>query len=154
MIESNLEYFNIRKEKAKVIYDAQAFIYSPYFKENVVFNSDGFHHLQFSDRRERNKNEQLLKFSLLPLAIKIIKNSGTIQEYRKGLISFGKKSKDGLTKTKEVNYWGLIAIIGERQVKIKVILRKVGDGNIIFWSVMPYSKLREQKLYTDGIDDE
>ena len=101
------------------------------------------------------KKEQILKFRLLPLAIKIINKSGTLQEYRKNLITIGKKGKDGLRKTKEVEYFGFIAIIGERKIKIRVVLRRIGDGNIIFWSVMPYSKLKKvQKNYTYGIEDE
>jgi len=127
-------------------------VYNPYFKSQVIFNSDGFHHLQFSARRERNKKEQLLKFSLLPLAFVIIKNSGTLQEYRKGLTAVGKKSKDGLTPMKETEYWGFVAIVGENKIKIRVVAKRVGDGNIIFWSVMPFSKLKGgQKLYTNGI---
>lgn len=150
----DVNYFNQNKEKAKLIYNNQKNIYCPYFKDKIILNSDGFHHLQFSARRERSKEEQLLKFNLLPLAIHIIKNSGTLQEYRKNLIEVGKKGKDGLTLAKQVEYWGFIAIMGERQIKIETILRRIGDGNIIFWSVMPYSKLKNQKLYTEGIEDD
>lgn len=154
-MEIESSYFDERKEKARVIYGAQKSAYNPYFRNQVIFNSDGFHHLQFSDRRERNKKEQLLKFSLLPLAIWIIKNSGTIQEYRKGLTTIGKKSKNGLTAAKITEYWGLVAIVGENQIKIRVVLRKIGDGNIVFWSVMPFSKIKGgQKLYNEGIEDE
>lgn len=153
-MELDFNYFNNRKEKARVVYNAQKSFYNPYLKSQVIFNSDGFHHLQFSARHERNKKEQLLKFSLLPLALVIIKNSGTLQEYRKGLTSVGKKSKDGLAPMKETEYWGFVAIVGENKIKIRVVVRRVGDGNIIFWSVMPFSKLRDgQKLYTDGIED-
>jgi hypothetical protein len=150
----DVNYFNQNKEKAKLIYNNQKNIYCPYFKDKIILNSDGFHHLQFSARRERSKEEQLLKFNLLSLAIHIIKNSGTLQEYRKNLIEVGKKGKDGLTLAKQVEYWGFIAIMGERQIKIETILRRIGDGNIIFWSVMPYSKLKNQKLYTEGIEDD
>jgi len=151
----DLNYFNKRKEKAKEIFKAQKSIYNPYLDSQVIFNSDGFHHLQFSARRERNKKEQLLKFNLLPLAIKIIKKSGTLQEYRKELITIGKKAKDGFTKTKEAQFWGFIAIIGKPQIKIRVILRRIGDGNVIFWSVLPDSNLKKgQKLYIKGIEDE
>lgn len=153
-MELDAAYFNKRREEALAIYTAQKNIYNPYLKSEVIFNSDGFHHLQFSARRERNKKEQLLKFNLLPLAIKVIKNSGTLQEYRKGLITIGKKSKDGLTPTKMAEYWGFVAIVGA-QIKIRAVLRRVGDGNIIFWSVMPFSKIKGgQKLYSDGIEDE
>lgn len=154
-MEIDVAYFNERKEKTRAIYDTHRKVYSPYLKSEVVFNSDGFHHLQFSARRERDKKEQLLKFSLLPLALIVIKNSGTLQEYRKGLTTVGKKSKDGFSLTKSTEYWGFVAIVGENKIKIKVILRRVGDGNITFWSVMPFSKLKGgQKLYTEGIEDE
>lgn len=149
------DFFNERKEKARSIYDAQKSIYNPYLQNEVIFNSDGFHHLQFSARRERDKNEQLLKFRLLPLAILVIKKSGTLQEYRKGFIIVGKKAKNGLARTKEVEYWGFVAIVGESKIKIRAILRRIGDGNITFWSVMPDSKLKGgQKLYDIGIEDE
>lgn len=153
-MELDFTYFSDRKERARTIYGAQKSLYNPYLKSQVIFNSDGFHHLQFSARRERNKKEQLLKFSLLPLAFVIIKNSGTLQEYRKGLTAVGKKSKDGLRPMKETEYWGFVAIVGENKIKMRVVARRVGDGNIIFWSVMPFSKLRGgQKLYSDGIED-
>lgn len=154
-MEIDPKYFNQKKQRAQTIYSAQRQIHNPYLKSPVVFNSDGFHHLQFSARRERNKKEQLLKFSLLPLAIGVIKNSTTLQEYRKGLITVGKKSKDGFARTKSSEYWGFIAIVGDKQIKIKTVVRKIGDGNFIFWSVMPFSKLKGgQKLYSEGLEDE
>jgi len=103
MDDIDIDYFNQRKEKAKNLYVAQKSIYCPYFKCEVILNSDGFHHLQFSDRRERNKKEQLLKFNLLPLALKIIRNSGTIQERRKGIITIGQTGKMDLNKQKTWN---------------------------------------------------
>lgn len=154
-MDFDIEYFNQKKEKAKNIFSAQKSIYNPYFRCEIILNSDSFHHLQFSDRRERNKKEQLLKFNLLPLVLKVIRNSGTIQEHRKGIITIGQAGKDGFRQTKNVEYWAFVAIIGDSEIKIRVILRRVGDGNIIFWSVMPDSSLKKgQKLYTVGIDDE
>src|SRR3989338_2678151 len=103
---SEEDYFKQIKENARLAYSAQKGIYNPYFKTGIVLNSDGFHHLQFSARRERNKSEQLLKLRLLPLALEIIKKSGTIQEYRKLLTPIGKKSpRDGAVpmKGKELN---------------------------------------------------
>lgn len=156
-MEINQESFIKIKERAEKLYLAKKEIYCPYFQRKVILNSDGFHHLQFSDRRERNKNEQFLKFCLMPLALKIIEKSGTIQEYRKILMPIGKRSKqDGFTKMKEVEFWALIAIVGEKSKKIKAILRRVGDGNITFWSVMPYPKIKngEQKIFTEGIEED
>lgn len=153
-METDLQYFNERKEKTRAIYNAQKDIHNPYLKNQIIFNSDGFHHLQFSARRERNKKEQLLKFNLLQLAIGVIKNSGTLQEYRKNLIPISDKRKNG-TLMKWVEYWGFVAIVGEKQIKIRVVLRRIGDGNITFWSVMPDSKLKGgQKIYDNSIEDE
>lgn len=152
----DLEYFRKKKEKAKLIYDRQREVVNPYLNSKVVFNSDGFHHLQFSDRREREKEEQLLKFNLLPPAIDVVKKSGTLQEYRREPVKIGKPSKrDGLFLTKIAEYFGFVAIVGETKIKIRVIVRRIGDGNFTFWSVMPDSKLKGgQKLYDSGIEDE
>ena len=148
-----------KKIKAEEFFSSQKTIHNPYLQTEVIFNSDGFHHLRFSARRERNKKEQILKFNLLPMAPKVIKKAGTLQEYRKTLIAVGRKSKrDGLTRMKEVEYWGFIAIVGKNEpIKIKVILRRVGAGNVIFWSVMPEIKLKRgktYKLYSRGIESD
>lgn len=150
----NPDFFEAKKTKARLIFDKQKSIYCPYFKVNIILNSDGFHHLQFSARQERNKREQLLKFSLLPMALDTIRRSGTIQEYRKTLMAFGSRAKDGFRKMKYVEYWGLISIVGANQIRIKTVLRRVGDGSIIFWSVMPYLSLRDRKLSSGGIEEE
>jgi hypothetical protein len=155
--ENEVKYFDRRKEKAEQVFSAQKTLYSPYFKTDVILNSDGFHHLQFSGRKERNKREQLLKFNLLPLALDIIRKSGTVQEYRRLLTLIGKPSaQNGSIPMKEVEYWGLVAIIGDSKIKIRTVLRRVGDGNITFWSVMPYSKIKhgKQKIFSEGIEDE
>ncbi len=156
-MDYNEKDFNERKEKAHSLYVSQKEIYNPHFQKPIILNSDGFHHLQFSARRERNKKEQVLKFSLLPIALEIIRKSGTIQEYRRLLTPIGKKSAhDGSIPMKHVEYWGLIAIIGTKQRKVRAVLRRVGDGNITFWSVMPYSRIKNgyQKLFSEGIEDE
>ena len=151
----DLSYFNSRKEKSKEIYNKQRTIFNHYLQTQVVLNSDGFHHLQFSDRHERSKEEQLLKFSLLPLALDIIKKSTTLQEYRKEPIRISRPSKDGFSLTKIAEYFGFIAIVGDKKIKIRVIVRRVGDGNFTFWSVMPDSKLKGgQRLYDYGIEDD
>lgn len=151
-----IEKYLAIKEKVRIVYSEKKSIYSPYFKQHIVLNSDGFHHLQFSTRKERNKKEQILKLQLVPLALDVIAHAGTVQEYRTLLTALGKKGIDGFIKMKEVEYWGFVAIMGEKKKKIRVVLRKVGAGNIMFWSVMPYSKIKngKQKLYSEGLEDE
>jgi len=157
-MEVDPQYFADQKQKAGAIYSRQDSIHCRYFNAPVVLNSDGFHHLQFSARRERNKREQLLKFSLLPLALQDIRKSGTLQEYRETLTPVGKKSaRNGFMPMKKVEYWGFVAIVGEQKpVRIRVIPRRVGTGNIVFWSVMFHTKMKDgqQKLYGKDIEDE
>ena len=43
-----LERFRYAKKRAHDLYTAQSSIRCPYFQTQVVLNSDGFHHLQFS----------------------------------------------------------------------------------------------------------
>ena len=134
------------KLKAETYYKTIVKSFCPYFSKEVVFNSDGFNHLQFSSGSEREKRSQLLKFSLLPYVVDILKKSGTVQEYRKQWGKVGRKKINGSEDMKEMEYWGFISIVNnhsqtEVPERIKVILRRVGDGNIIFWSVMRDVKL-------------
>src|SRR5882724_656369 len=134
-------YYENKKETARRTYDAQRLIHSPFFNEDIVLNSDGFHHLRYSARRERNKEEQVLKFTLLPLGLRIIKMATTVQEYRKLLSPVGVPAiRDGLTTMKLIQWWGFVAIFVEQDIKVRAIVRKVGEGNLHFWSVMPYAK--------------
>jgi len=135
-----------KKEKAKAeeFYRKIGKATCPYFGVDIIFNSDGFHHLQFSAGSERKKEELLLKFTLLPFVEDIVKKSGTIQSYRKQWGVFGRKAQGPM---KQMEYWGLMAIMGDNKIGIKVVLRKVGDGNITFWSVMPTEK--KDKTATD-----
>ncbi len=57
---------------------------------------------------------------------------------------------------KEVEYWGFVAIVGEKFMRIRVIARRVGTGNITFWSVMLHSKMKDgrQKLHEQNLEDE
>ena len=87
----------------------------------------------------------------MPIAIKLIETSTTYQEFEETIKEFNVKSfKKKIRKTKIVKYWGLIAIIGGR--KIKVIIRKMGDnGSMHFWSVVPAwttNKYRDTKLFS------
>jgi hypothetical protein len=48
-----------------------------------------------------------------------------------------KKEKKILWENKLVKYWAFVCVI-ETKIRVKFILKKVGDGNIIFWSAIPF----------------
>jgi|SRR3989338_4612259 len=156
----DFEKFQNLKEKTHKLFLQNPLIRCPFFGIDITLNSDGFHHLQFSARKERTKEEQILKFSLVPLALQVIRKSGTHQEYRKTLEIVGERKHDGFSPSKKVQYWAFVAIMGENPIKIRVILRQIGDGKIIFWSVMPAMKLSRneseniRQLAKHGIEDE
>lgn len=113
-------------------------IFSPVLGEEIIFPSEGFNHIVFKNARsERDRSSQITRFKLLPLAIKLIKVSTTFQEFEETLKDFKIKSfKKKMRQSKSVKYWGIIAIIEGR--KIKVIIRQIGEnGNKHFWSVIP-----------------
>ena len=146
------------KLKAEEYYKSIVRPYCPYFSKEIVFNSDGFHHLQFSSGSEREKQSQLHKFNLLPYVVEILKKSGTVQEYRKQWGKVGRKKTDGSEEMKEMEYWGFVAIVDnhiktELPEKIKVILRRVGNGNIIFWSVMRDVRLNTNTRFNLATDE-
>ena len=150
----------------KVLTETEAYykiigsVHCPYFKKPVTFNSDGFHHLRYKvSGSEREKTAQLYKFSLLTGAVKIIGASGTLQQYRRQWGAVGrKKNSDGSREMKEMEYFAFEGILGEESsmMRIKAIVRKVGNGELHFWSVMSdadFKRKSSYKLASDNILD-
>jgi len=109
-------------------------IYCSCLQEYIYFNAKGFHHLKHGvTGRKRITKEQIYKLQLMPLVIPVIKKAKKINEHKWKKVKINRKKKS--TK-KKVEYWSLVEIVGRKSIKIKVILRKVGNGKIIFWSVM------------------
>lgn len=149
-MEDLSNYDNLR-ESAQKFYSEIGNVFSPALKEKIYFLSEGFNHIIFkSHRRERERPSQILRFKLLPLAVTLLKESTTYQEFEETLKEFDAKSyKKRIRKSKSVKYWGIIAIIDGR--KIKVIVRKIGDGAMHFWSIVPAwvtNTYRDTKFFT------
>ena len=109
--------------------------------------------LNKQNRRPRNVNEQMLKMRLLKRALMAIRNSGTVQEIRESIQKVDDCSQDGFYKTKRVRYWAFHAILGEDILfKIVAVVKKIGDGKIMFWSVLPHKDM--SVLYTKEIIEE
>jgi hypothetical protein len=149
MIDTS-NYEKIR-EDAQKLYNDFIDVLCPALNTSVSFSSHGFNHLIYrKGRSERDRTSQIMRFKLLVRAYELIALTTTFQEYEDSLKEFRiKRYKKKIETTKQVQYWGLIAIIDNR--KIKVILRKIGDGNLHFWSVIPAwvtNKSRDGKFIT------
>jgi len=148
----DLSNYEKLREDAQKFYGEIGSVFSPIFKEKVYFNAEGFNHIIYkSPRTERERPSQILRFKLLPLAVKLIEESTTFQEFEETIKEFDTESyKQKTKKSKPVKYWGIIAIVDGR--KIKVITRKIGDnGCMHFWSIVPAwvtNKYRDTKFFT------
>ncbi len=142
---------------AETSYKGIGFVHCPYFNKKVTFNSDGFHHLRYKvGGSERPKLAQMYKFSLMHGATEIIKASGTLQQYRKQWgITGRKKNADGSQEMKEMEYFAFEGIlgIGVSAIRIKAIVRRVGNGEPHFWSVMSDADLKRKSSYKLASDD-
>lgn len=150
-MEDISNYEKLRAD-AQVLFRSIKPTWSPALGEYVYFSAEGFNHLIFKgSRTERERPSQILRFKLLPRAVHLVEVSNTYQEYEETIKEFEiKVHKKKIRKSKPVRYWGIIAIMDGR--KIKVILRKIGDsGQLHFWSVVPAwvtNKYRDTKFFT------
>ena len=116
-------------------------VYCPYLKQQVVFTGRGFWHMIYTGRnRKRETRSQVLRFQLLPFAVKILSVTSTLQEIE-------------ANSKRRVTYYGFIAIIDNW--KIKVIVKKNGTGHPFFWSVIPNwvtNKKRDKRLFKGDME--
>ena len=147
------------KDDTKKMYDSFIPVRCPALKnEQIHFTAEGFNHLIYTKRKERGKFDQIGRFNCLFLAPKILLLTTTIQEKQEGMIDvvvskYGKK----VTETKTLVYWAFIAIYGDRRVK--VVVRKIGNGKIEFRSVCPLWRTKKygnsfiRELSTEDLEE-
>jgi hypothetical protein len=149
MEETSLELIALLRGETEEKYKKIGKIYCPALKSEVVFNSDGFHHLRYDGHRsERDKRVQKNKFLYLDSAVDVLKKATIIQEYRRSICPVGKSDKSGFKKTKIVEWFGFFAIISfSKCMRVKVVVRRIGEdeGKYHFWSVMPFWNLTSGK---------
>ena len=120
-------YKELVKEK-RVWYKKIGRVWCPVLNQFVIFNSKGFYHLRYdSFGKERDKQEQKYKLSLLPLVIPVIKQATSVHDYKKDIYS--------RPLNKGIEIWELKEFVGKQKALVSVVLRRVGSGNITFFSV-------------------
>ncbi|MFZ2555646.1 MAG: hypothetical protein WAX57_02300 [Minisyncoccia bacterium] len=147
-MEDESNYQKLR-EDAAALYAATKPIVSPAVNETVFFTAEGFNHILYKgSRSNRELPSQIMRFKLLPKAIRLIAHANTFQEFEETIKEFTVKTrKHQEQRSKPVRYWGIIAIF--EGWKIKVIIRKIGEGKLHFWSIVPAwatSKHRDVKF--------
>ena len=143
-------YDKVRSD-AEIYYSKLRPILSPVFNELIYFPSESFNHIIYKNpRTEREKNSQMMRFKLIPKTLELIEVSTTYQEFEETIKTVTvKRRKHRVSVPKTVQYWGMIAIM--RGTKIKVIIRRIGNGNLTFWSIIPdwvTNRIRDYKYST------
>ncbi len=150
MAAFDAEKYNKAKDEADKFFKGNAKMKSACLGE-ISFNSDGFLHLiwKVHKKHKRDWKNQVKRFHLLPYIKLVLKGMGYYQEYSEELGTFktrkkirGKMREVEVSKT--ITYWGFVAII-DNKIRIKIILRKIGEGNIHFWSVIPFWDTEDYK---------
>jgi hypothetical protein len=109
--------------------------YCPLLNEDIHFTSKGFYHLLHDGlSHPRSRKERMYRLGLIPLVIPVIKSASKVLEYKK---EYSKKLG------KIVEYWKLQETVGKHATLVSIILRKIGTGQINFYSV--WKKKDKQK---------
>lgn len=135
MQEINVASLKLLRVKARETYDnIKSPVWCKCLHRKINFNAQGFHHLLYDGLgHERSLSEQRYKLLLIPLIPSVL-SVAPDATYKKVKERISRKKNSPM---KEIEYWGLTALVGrDRDVKVKVILKRVGVGQIIFWSVM------------------
>lgn len=97
-----------------------------------------------------------MRFKLIHLAPEVLVNSKTVQ----GVLETKKFEKVRVNSRtdiilKPVNYFEFIAVI--KRNRIKVIIKQVDDGEMFFWSLIPFwgmNKETMQRILHEGVPEE
>lgn len=113
--------------------------YCPILKTDVFFTSKGFHHLLYDGLgHARSNKERMYRLGLLPLAMPVLKCAQRVEEY--------KPSAYSKSLNKNVEYWSLQAIVGKQNTLVTLVLRRIGTGNITFYSIWKKRGKQTKKL--------
>lgn len=102
----DLSNYEKLREDSQRFYSRIGRIFSPALNQDIYFPADSFNHIIFKRARaEREKSSQILRFKLLPLAVKLVEKSTTYQEFEETIKEFEVKSfKKRIKKFKPVRY--------------------------------------------------
>lgn len=139
--------YNKAREAAHSYFQKNKKIESPTLG-TIRLTSEGLLHLVYGDKHHKRKRDwknQVKRFHLVTHIKRIIEGMSFYQEYQEqNQMVLVKKHKHKEMAMRLVKYWGFVAVIDDK-IRVKLILRKVGDGAIHFWSIIPIWKTKYYK---------
>ncbi|HVZ76273.1 MAG TPA: hypothetical protein VG934_03350 [Candidatus Paceibacterota bacterium] len=135
--EKLARYDEIRAE-AEILYKAFRPVVCPALNgKEVHFSSEGFNHLIYRiPKQERNKRVQIMRFELLEKARELLGKTAFMQEFEE----YYDRKKTWVRKQPRwenviIRDIGFVGIV--KGYRIKVVVRKIGEGRFQFFSVIP-----------------
>ncbi len=124
------------KKKAKEFYSSIGSVICPGLNNELVsFSKYGFYHLLRKRGVLRPRKEQLRRFALLHSAVEVIKNAKSYDSYNyETKEQFAEDHGLPVLKSSIAEFWSFSGIYSSKIVT--VIVRKIGNGNMHFFSVM------------------
>ena len=157
--------FEAIKEDAESWYSSVKSIICPYLTDTygdgtVAFNGKGIRHIKFKkDEVARLRADQFMRLKHIRYAQRILEKSKTLQEYKSGH-GFEEKKQGGKKEKvwQEVSYYGFVAIIkdGSGMKRLKIIVKRVANGQPYFWSIVPFWKSNRElrRLHSGDLEDD
>lgn len=140
----------MNREEYEKYYRGIKKVYCPYFMESINFTNLGFEHIRFKNKHlARTLSDQSVRLRLLPIAVKILEKSHTLQG-----VSIRKRFEERYINNRKeialllVHYYEFTAIIDTR--KAKVIIKQVEGREKIFLSIIPLFKEKTPPIEGDG----
>ncbi len=151
------EVFDRTRDKAEEAYKKVGQVVCPYFNKEVKLNVKGLDHLKSKSwGKTRSRGDQYMRFKFLGLVPEILRRSSTLQGYHSTESMVRKKNYGSWQEVlNKVHFYEFIYVHREK-TRVKVIVRKDGEGELYFYSIIPFWKMGNnlKKIITDGNAEE
>lgn len=135
----------IIKDEIRELYKSVGSLWCPAVKDNVVFNAHGWKHLSFRRNGRRRDPEDLkLRHRLFKNVHDVVKSS------KVSLLSFKEiTSRQGIKR--KASFYELVWLCGKQTKHTSVILRKIENQKIHYYSVRRTSGRIKKALQKTGL---
>ncbi|MCF7835916.1 MAG: hypothetical protein K9M15_02225 [Candidatus Marinimicrobia bacterium] len=133
------------KRETEDYYKSIKEIYCPYFGDKITFNAKGLEHLKFKRKNHaRSVDDQLIRLKLFNLAPEVLSLSKTLQgvSSRRVFESVRTNSRSEY-KMVDAEYFEFVAIL--KNIRVKVVVKQIGNSPKYFWSIIPFWKISKNK---------
>lgn len=136
------DVFDAVKQEAESLYATIQPVRCPYLNSEVTFNAKGLEHLKFKKKNKaRPREDQFARLRLLKYVPDILKLSRTLQGLkRQRSFELMRTNQRNETILMDVVFYEFVAIVDNGQLRVRVIVKQVGESPPYFWSVIPFWK--------------